>query len=135
PMSNRSWSILVVSLLFVSVACGGGGTSERDAANSNQPPAGCKTTLCDYDRAGCDDPEDLCKKCLDTCDTFPIESQPDCVQACDSLCSRPTNSPCDAQLKACRTTPRNSMCADDLPPVQHTTGTGAVSSTTAVVAT
>src|SRR5260221_5559768 len=89
------WGVSLLSLVSA-VACGGPGNGSPGAAASNEPPAGCMRTLCDFLRASCSDGPDLCQACLAACSNATILL--DCDKSCMSSCSHPTSSRCDSAL-------------------------------------
>jgi hypothetical protein len=83
--------------------------------DDTEMPAGCQQSVCDYLYAWCMDP---CAECWTACgrvrDEFDVIR---CSETCTETCTRDntaTLSPCDARLRDCRSTKRNTVCIDQL---------------------
>jgi hypothetical protein len=78
-------------------------------------PAGCQQSVCDYVHAWCTDP---CAECWTACGRVSDEIDViRCSDACTAMCTRDnaaTLSQCDAELRGCRSTKRNTVCIDQL---------------------
>jgi hypothetical protein len=78
-------------------------------------PAGCQQSVCDYLYAWCTDP---CAECWTSCGRAREEFEViRCSETCTATCTSDktaTPSPCDARLRDCRSTERNTVCIDQL---------------------
>jgi len=98
--------------------CGGAGQVDPTGAapvGPNQPPSGCRTTVCDLMAASCVNPPTHCESCRNTCITLGPMYFEECENACDMICALPPDErPCATNLKLCRSTAKNGVCADRL---------------------
>lgn len=122
--------LLVLPVVFsiATAACTGGGTTTTfttgasENVSSPAPPAGCERTWCDVEADRCKASErDYCSECFDKCaDTISLN--PDftvsCVETCNGICQRSaTSDACGDSLRLCRSSKKNTVCADDIPAV------------------
>src|SRR5687768_8605143 len=104
----------LLCVLVSSCASNEGLTAPADPGDTEMP-AGCEQSVCDYLHAWCMDP---CAECWTACgrvrDEFGVIH---CSETCTATCTlekTATPSPCDAQLRDCRSTKRNTVCIDQL---------------------
>jgi hypothetical protein len=106
---------LALSLCGAMACSAGSSSSDQDA-----PPAGCQRTLCDFEHDSCQNPApaDDCSSCWDECDTISPDLAAECASTCDGICqseaNQPVLDPCGDELTACRNTPDNAICVDDI---------------------
>jgi hypothetical protein len=117
PSSGRFVYLLVPLAALVFAACTSRGTLTIPAQGTQatmQSPTGCVETMCDFFYGLCADP---CEACWDSCGREDDQvSVIKCTLQCNQICA-PTamttpRDQCAAELSACRTTKRNTICVD-----------------------